>query len=440
MATGRNKHFLCSDMEGLRHTQTSFLRRASPAAKGRTPNSHFIGEPHIRSQFLIIGMIGLALLSLLLDGCKKKPAPAPAPTVLVISVTPTNVPLFEEWIGTLDGFVNAQIRAQVTGYLLKRDYAEGSEVKKGDLLFEIDPRPFQAALDQAKAKLDQDKAQQAKTALDVKRYTPLAKEEAISQEELVDAVQANLSAKAQVKADEAAMENAELNLGFTKVTSPVDGLAGTALAQVGDLVGQSGSVLTTVSTINPIQAYFQVNEASYLNFWRHLVGGDKTNEDVPLQLMLSDGTTYPEVGRFFYADRQVNPNTGTLQIFALFSNADFILRPGQYGRVRAQTQTRTNVLAVPQRAVSELQGSYQVEVVGATNEVHLRNVKVGEQFGSQWIIEEGLNAGERVIVEGTQKAKEGTVVNPQPFGSEGTNAVKGAETETNSATHTNDSK
>ena len=218
-------------------------------------------------------------------GCKKKAAPTPPPEVRVITLTPTNVPIFEEWIGTLDGFVNAQIHAQVTGYLLAQNYREGSEVKKSDLLFQIDPRPFQAGLDQALAKLSQDKAQAGKTEEDVKRFTPLAQEQAISQEQLDDAVQANLAADALVKADEAAVENAQLNLGFTKITSPIDGLAGTALAQIGDLVGQSSSVLTTVSTINPIKVYFQVSEQSYLNFWRHHAAGSGAETNLELQLI-----------------------------------------------------------------------------------------------------------------------------------------------------------
>jgi membrane fusion protein (multidrug efflux system) len=334
--------------------------------------------------------------------------------------------------------VNAQIHAQVTGYLLTQNYAEGSEVKKGDLLFQIDPRPFQAELDQALAKLAQDKAQAGKTELDVKRYTPLAQEQAISQEELDDAIQANLGADAQVKADEAAIENAQLNLSFTKIKSPIDGLAGIALAQIGDLVGQSGgSVLTTVSTINPIKVYFQVSEQSYVAFWRRLVGSGNADENFPLQVIFSDGSVYPVTGKFFFADRHINPDTGTLQIIGLFSNANYMLRPGQYGRVRAQTQTITDALLVPQRAVTELQGTYQIAIVGETNTVHLQSVTVGEQIGSDWIIENGLKSGDRVVVEGAQKVKEGAIVNPKPFGSE-TNQTSQADT--NSATQTNTSK
>jgi membrane fusion protein (multidrug efflux system) len=373
-------------------------------------------------------------LILFTNGCKKKPAPPPPPEVQVITLAPTNVPIFEEWIGTLDGYVNAQIHAQVTGYLLTQNYAEGSELKKGDLLFQIDPRPLQAELDQANAKLAQDKAQAGKTELDVKRYTPLAQEQAISQEQLDNAVQANLAANAQVKADEAAVENGQLNLGFTKITSPIDGLAGIALAQIGDLVGQSGgSVLTTVSTINPIKVYFQVSEQSYLTFWRRLIGSGNAGETFPLQLIFADGSVYPEPGTFSFADRQVNPTTGTLQIVGLFSNADYMLRPGQYGRVRAQTQTLTNALLLPQRAVAELQGTYQVTVVSETNSVHLQSVTVGEQIGSNWIIDSGLKPGDRVVIEGTQKVKEGAVVNPKPFGTE-TNQASQIGMQTNSGT------
>jgi membrane fusion protein (multidrug efflux system) len=351
----------------------------------------------------------------LLVGCKKKTPPPQPPEVQVITAATTNVPIFEEWIGTLDGFVNAQIRAQVTGYLLTQDYAEGSEVKKGDELFKIDPGPFQAVWDQAEAKLAQDKAQAEKTQLDQNRYTPLAKEQAISQEELDDAVQANLGAKAQVKADEAQIETARLNLGFAKITSPIAGIAGVALAQIGDLVGPSGNVLTTVSTVDPIRVYFQVSEQSYESFWRHYIGAVDTNGTVVLDLILSDGSRYPEKGRFFFADRQVNPNTGTLQIVGLFSNANYMLRPGQYGRVRAQTQTLTNALLVPQRAVTELQGTSQVTLMNETNTVHLQSVSVGDQIGSNWLIKSGLKPGDRVVIEGTQKVKEGQVVNPKPF-------------------------
>ena len=351
-------------------------------------------------------------------GCKKTPAPPPQPEVQVITVVGTNVSIVEEWIGALDGFVNAQIRAQVTGYLLTQNYKEGRKVKTGDLLFQLDARPFQAALDQTLAKLAQDQAGADKTELYVKRYTPLAKEQAISQEELDNAVQANLSALAQLNADQAAVENAQLNLGFTKIISPIDGLVGTALGQIGDLVSPSSGLLTTVSTINPIKVYFSVSERSYLNYWQRYANSTDDALALELQLILSDGTVFPEKGRFFLADRQVNPTTGTLQIAGLFPNPQLLLRPGQYGRVRAQTQMRTNAIQVPQRAVTELQGTYQVMIVidqNNTNRAHLQPVNVGEQIGANWIIEEGLHPGDCVAVEGTQQAKEGTVVNPKPF-------------------------
>jgi len=366
--------------------------------------------------------LGLCLAALALlflfpcAGCgKKKPPPRPPPTVLTITVTPTNVPIFQEWIGTIDGSVNAQIRAQVTGYLLTQDYAEGSHVKKGDLLFQIDPRPFQAALDQAKAKLAQDEAQLKNNRLDVQRYTPLAKDNAISQQQLDNAIQATASTEALVKADKAAIESAALNLGFTRITSPIDGLAGLAQVQIGNLVGPSSEVLTTVSAINPVRVFFQVSEQSYLTFWRQFISAKPTDPSPapPLELILSDGSVYPEKGKFAFADRQVNVNTGTLQITSQFPNDQFLLRPGQYARIRAQTEVKENTLLVPQRAVMELQGSYQLAVIGESNKVTLASVKVGRQVGTDWIIEDGLKPGARIVVEGTQKAKAGTVVTPQ---------------------------
>ncbi len=364
-----------------------------------------------------IALAALFVFALPFAGCEKKKAPpAPPPDVEVITVNPTNVPIIEQWIGSLDGSVNAQIRAQVSGYIQKQDYAEGSELKTGDLLFQIDPRPFQASLDQAKAKLSQDQAQVEKNRLDVERYTPLAKDKAISQQQLDDSIQAELSAQAQVKADEAAIESATLNLGFTRIISPLDGLAGLARVQIGDLVSPSSAVLTTVSTIDPVRVYFQVSEQSYLRFWKKFVlNGTNDTSGLALELILSDGSIYPEKGKFAFADRQVDVTTGTLQITGVFPNEHYLLRPGQYARIRAQTQTKTNALVVPQRAVTELQGSYQVAVVGDSNTVSLASVKVGEQVGPDWIIEGGLQPGSRVVVEGLQKAKAGTVVNPKPW-------------------------
>lgn len=361
--------------------------------------------------------IVLTAVATLFCGCKKKePPPLAPPVVEYITVSPTNVATTQEWIGTLEGSVNAQIRAQVTGYLLSQNYKEGTEVKKGQALFEIDPRPFEATLGQAQAKLAQDEAQLHKTQLDVERYTPLAKEQAISQEDLDNAVQANLAAKAQVVADRAAITNAEINLNFTKIISPIRGVAGIALAQIGDLVGPNGNVLTTVSTIDPIRVYFPVSEDSYLRFWRQLLDPENANRDqLKLQLILSDGSTYPYAGKFYIADRQVNATTGTLQIGGLFPNPNLLLRPGQYARVRAQTETVTNVFLIPQRAVTELQGTAQVSVVGADNKSHVKPVTIGQTVGPNIIIEKGLAPGDRLVVEGVDKAKEGMAVNPQPY-------------------------
>jgi len=356
-------------------------------------------------------------------GCGKKKTPAAPPAeVLVSTVKPQDVPVYKEWIGTLDGLVNAQIRAQVTGYLLTQDYTEGKQIKKGDLLFTIDPRPFEAALSQANAKLAQDQVQQSRTHWDVERYEPLAKKNAISQQEYINAVQSDLAAQAQVKADEALIQTAQLNIEFTKIVSPIDGLAGIAQAQIGDLVGPGGPLLTAVSTIDPIKVYFITSEQAYLTYRRQYTNATERathEQELELQLLLADGSVYPHKGKFVFAGREVNPTTGTIQLTGLVPNPDAILRPGQFARVRAKTQMRKDAIVVPQRAVSELQGSYQVALVSevnGTNKVHLQPVTIGERIGSDWIIEKGLKPGDSVVVEGTQKAnKEGAVVMPKPF-------------------------
>jgi membrane fusion protein (multidrug efflux system) len=363
-------------------------------------------------------MLAAGLLAIMAAGCKPKEPPPPPPLkVEVVTVTPRDVPIYQQWIGSLDGYPNAQIRAQVAGYLLKQDYVEGGRVKKGDLLFEIDPRPFQAALDQVTAKQQQDQALVVKAQLDVTRYTPLAKDQAVSEETLVDATQAHLAAQASVLADNAAIESARLNLSFTKITSPVDGIAGLAQAQIGDLVGPGSAVLATVSTVNPIRAYFNIGEQFYLGFVRqHPAGGENS---VPLELILSDGTTYAKSGKWLFTSRQVDINTGTLQVAAQFENPDYVLRPGQYALVRAKTETRKGALLVPQRAVAELQGSYQIALVGQDNKIHIKTVQVGEQIGSDWLIDKGLAANDRVVAEGLQKIKDGQVVDPQPYAAGG---------------------
>jgi membrane fusion protein (multidrug efflux system) len=328
--------------------------------------------------------------------------------VLVAEVTQQDIPIYSDWTGVLDGFVNATIRAQVPGYLMRQDYREGSKVKKGDLLFEIDPRPFQAVLDQALAQL-------GKTELDVKRLTPLAKEDAVSRQELDDATQANLAAKA-------AAEAARLNLEFTRILSPVDGIAGIAAAQIGDLVGPNTGTLASVSTVDPIKAYFHVSEQEYLNCPSCFSNAaDPGDDSVPrtLELTLADGSVFPHKGRLYVIGRQVDMQTGTLQVVGLFPNPGDVLRPGQFARVRAVTRTEVAALLVPQRAVTELQGSYQVLVVGPDNRASIRPVAVGARSGTMWIIENGLKPGERVVVEGLQKVPEGGAVNPKSYAAPG---------------------
>jgi membrane fusion protein (multidrug efflux system) len=367
-----------------------------------------------------LGFFLILLLAFCMGGCadkKQEPAAAEAPEVEVSTVIEKDVPIYSEWVGTTEGLVNAKIRAQVTGYLMKQNYREGALVKKGDLLFEIDPRTFKAAFDQAEGQLGQAKAKLGKTELDVKRYTPLAKTGAISKQELDDAVQANLAAKASVDSAQAATEQAKLNLGFTRITSPINGIAGTANAQIGDLVGPQTSELTTVSTIDPIKVYFSISEQEYLGVAEKVNASEAASEmtrEANLDLILANGSVYPQKGKLSFADRQVDVKTGTIRIAALFPNNGNILRPGQFARVRALTQTRKNALLVPQRSVTELQGSYQVAVVGSDNKVQIRPVKVGERIDSTWVINEGIKPGERVITEGIQKVKEGQVVRVKP--------------------------
>jgi RND family efflux transporter MFP subunit len=371
-------------------------------------------------------------------------APPPSPVVEIAAVEQRDVPVYGEWIGTLTGQVNADVRAQVTGYLLRQTYKEGSYVRKGQQLFEIDPRPFQAALDQARAQLVQARAQliqdqaqlataqanQEKSQLDVDKYAPLAQVDAVSKQDFDNANQTNLankdqvlaaeaaiaSAKAQIQANQAAVETASINLGFTRIVSPIDGIAGIAQAQVGDLVSTSSGVLTTVSTLDPIRDYFTVSEQEYLALQKRFSGSEQ--DHWKLQLMLADGTTYPRDGEFYFADRQVNQNTDAIQLAALFPNPGNVLRPGQYGKVRAITRMQQNALLIPQAAVNEQQGSYLVAVVEKDGHVSMRPVQVGERAGTMWVIQDGLKPSERVIVEGQQNLKPGMTVRTKPFKSD----------------------
>jgi membrane fusion protein (multidrug efflux system) len=366
---------------------------------------------------LLLTLAGLPLVSACGDRSQAQPAPPPPPTVGVVTVAPETVTVSSEWITTLDGYVNAQIRPQVSGYLIKRNYQEGTQVRKGEVLFEIDARPIQATLAQANAQLAQAQAELGRTERDVARDTPLAKERAIPQSQMDNDVQANLAAQATVKAAQAAVETAQLNLGFTKVRSLVDGVAAIATAQIGDLVGPT-TLLTTVSQMDPIRAYFSLSEQEYLGIAAQL------NRTTPvkalwstgkaLTLTLADGSVYEKTGAFLAADRQIDPKTGTIRISAAFPNPRNILRPGQYGRVSADTRVVKNALLVPQRAVSELQGAAQIRIVDADNKVGLRTVTLGTRVGSRFIVAKGIEAGNRVIVD-SPGVRPGTVVKAQPF-------------------------
>ena len=444
----------------------------------------------VKHKVLISTMIAAVVVilgALIVAGRSNKPAQAAPPplAVEVVQVEQKDVPIYSEWIGTTDGMVNADIKAQITGYLLRQNYKEGSLVKKGELLFEIDPRPFQAALEQAngqvaqfqgqleqaisqvtqaeaqvsqansqlsqaQAQLAQAQANQVKTQLDVNKYAPLAEQKAVTQQDYDNAAQTNVAAKAQVESAQAgvaaaraqlrvanaqigtakaaiatakgqvenasaAVKTAALNLGFTRIISPIDGVAGIAQAQVGNLISAS-SPLTTVSTLDPIKVYFTLSEQEYLRFTKRDLIDPQQGASVAqleLELILADGSTYPRKGSFFFADRQVDPKTGAIRMAGVFLNPGNVLRPGQYGRVRAVTSMKEGALLVPQRAVTELQGSYQVAIVGVDNTVSLRPVKVGERVDTMWIIEDGLKPGERVVAEGTQKVKPGLLVDPR---------------------------
>ena len=356
----------------------------------------------------------LLIATSLFAGCESQSAaPAlPPPEVEVAYVVQKDVPIYGEWVATLDGYVNAQIQPQVSGYIIQQNYKEGSFVRKGQTLFHIDPRPFQAILDQAKAQLAQAQANLGKTQLDVDRDTPLAKERAIAQSQLDNDVQANLAAKAAVKAGEAQVEQAELNLGFTNVTSLVDGIAGIAQVQIGNLVSPT-AVLTSVSQVNPIKAYFPISEQEYLHYAPRINAHNQQevpSDAPPFELILADGSIYPHKGTLLLTDRQIDVTTGSIRLVCAFPNPNNILRPGQFGRVRAAGETRAGALLVPQRAVTELQGSYQVAVVGSDNKVSIRPVRVGERVDALWILESGVKPGESVIVEGLQKVRDGAIV------------------------------
>jgi membrane fusion protein (multidrug efflux system) len=418
-----------------------------------------VSTPWSHLHVLAILIAGVVLAT---AGCSDRTSAAAAPQppdVETAEVQQKDVPIYSEWIGTLDGLVNADIKAQVAGYLVEQRYQEGSFVKKGELLFQIDPRPFQASVDQAQGQLAQAQGQlaqaqaqlaqaeaqvtvaeanQHRTQLDVDRYIPLAQQQAITQQDLDNATQNNLAAKAQVQSAsaqvetaraqitaamaavqsaKAAVETAQINLGFTHLTSPIDGIPGIAQQQVGALVSPASPVITTVSTLDPIKVYFTVSEQEYLEFHRRYSTPatlDAERKRLQLQLILADGTVYPKGGTFYFADRQVDVRTGAIRVAGLFANPGNTLRPGQYGRVRFSTHEYEGALLVPQRAVIELQGSYEVAVVDPDSKVNIRAVTVADKVGNQWIVSTGVKPGERVVVEGVQKVRQGVRVNPKP--------------------------
>lgn len=405
----------------------------------------------------------IAGLLIIAAGCNKQAGASAAPAPLevrVAEVRQMDVPLYREWIGTMDGFVNADIKAQVTGYLTAQTYTEGTFVKKGQPLFQIDPRPFQAALDraqgqlaEAEGQLKQAQAQQAlaeaqvsvaqanqrRTQLDVERYTPLAQQQAITQQDLDNATQNNMAAQAQLQAAKAQVETSEaqiavstaaiqsaraavdtarIDLGFTRLTAPIDGIPGIAQQQVGALVSPASGPVTTVSTVDPIRVYFNASEQEYMERSRQFptpATRQASRDQLEFELILADGSVYPHKGKFYFADRQVDVRTGAIRIATLFPNPNNNLRPGQYGRVRTALNVEKDALLVPQQAVIDLQGTRQLAVVDNDGKVRIQMVTVGETFGNEWIIREGVKAGERVVVEGIQQVRQGMQVNPKPF-------------------------
>ena len=402
----------------VRRDVTTIAAAAQSNGSGQLNEESSLGNMRFVLQFWSAFLFGISAL-LLSTGCSRTgSSPPKPPQVQVAPVVQRDVSLHSEWVATLDGYVNAQIQPHVTGYLIEQDYREGSLVHKDDVLFEIDPRPFQAVLDQAKAQLAQAEAQLENATLNVKRDIPEAEANAIPRSQLENDTQIQLAAKATVAASRAAVEQAALNLSFTKVRSLISGIAGITQVQVGNLVTPA-TILTAVSQVDPIKTYFPIGAEDYLRI------ADKIHPEtvnllssaapIPLQLILANGSPYAHDGSILFADRQVDQQTGTIRIVGAFANPGNILRPGQYAKVRAVTQILKGALLIPQRAVSQLQGSDQVAVVGPDNKISLRSVQTGERVDAMWIISSGLKAGDRVVAEGTQKAKDGSTVTPVPY-------------------------
>ena len=349
---------------------------------------------------------------------KKTPPPPPPPEVLVIEVKQQDTPIYNEYVGQLDASVNATIQSRVQGYLVSQNYKEGQMVKKDDVLFEIDRRPFEAALAQAKAAFLQADASAKQAEMNAQRATELFQRKVSSEQERDNAIQSAAAARAQAEAQRAAVEQAQLNLDYTTIRAPVDGIAGLVKVQVGDLIS-AGTVLTTVTKVDPMKAYFTVSEQRFSEYSRRYSDPEelsKHEKELRFELILADGTVYPHTGELFAKDNQVDVRTGSLRIAALFPNPGNILRPGQFARIRVLSEVKKDALVVPQRAVSELQGTNQVAIVGPDNKVHLQPVKMGRRVDHDWIVEEGLRAGDKIIVEGIQKAREGGLVNPKQIG------------------------
>jgi len=375
----------------------------------------------------VFGLIMLAITASMVFGCKKEAKVSTGPPdVDVAAVVKQDVQVTREWVGSTDGSVNAVIRAQVQGYLIKQLYTEGQFVKEGQAMFQIDPRTFQAAVDQAKADVAQKKARWDQTQANLARIKPLAEQNAVSRKDLDDAIGNEASAHSAYDASKAVLDKAELELGFTYITSPITGIAGMAKAQIGNLVGPGQTEeLTTVSDVNPIKVWVPISEQEFLRAQatRPATGQPKRK----IELLLADGSVYPQKGEFAFADRQVDPSTGTLKVAVVFPNPGNLLRPGQYAKVRAVMESIPGALVVTQRAVNELQGNFQIAVVGPDNKVSIRTVKPGVKTGSDVVITEGLQPGDRVVVEGLQKVRDGMTVNPKMVSIESQTVQQGAE-------------
>ena len=398
--------------------------RIPPRFERRTNKTPFRLLPHgVRRALAIAGFFAGLPAFFVLAGCssKEEKPPPPPPTVTVAPVLQKQVPIHQEWVGTMLGNVDAEIRPKVEGFLLARLYTEGSFVSKGQALFQLDKRQAQAAVEQATGNLERARAALAQTQIDVRRYTPLVAQRAVSQAELDKAQSAERAATAMVDADQAVLDNAKLNLAWTTVISPISGIAGVAKVAIGDLMTPN-TVMTTISNVDPIYVDVSIAEQDYLRFQREKPAG---NTKQNLELILGDGTLYPHHGRVLFLNREVDSRTGTIQVRGEFPNPGNVLRPGQYARVRAVTELLKDALLIPQQAVSELQGVYQVGVVGSDNKVTIRTVKLGPLFGDMWVVESGLQPGDKVIVDGLQRVRTGVTVAPKPYNDTQANSVVG---------------